>query len=114
MINLFVKKAYALEIKNPFATGPLSGTDPQTGLNNVVNSLISIVFAAAGLLFLAMLFAGGIAWITAGGDPKAVAAARSRLTNALIGLVIVVAAFAIAQIILKVLGLGNFVDIKQG
>lgn len=112
MIDFLVKKAYALEISNPFSAGPLSGTDPQAGLNTIVNSLISIVFAVAGLLFLAMLFAGGIAWITAGGDPKTVAAARVRLQNAFIGLIIVVAAFAVTQIILKVFGLNGFVSIN--
>lgn len=114
MLDFFVKKAYALEIKNPFSTGPLSGNDPQAGLNNIVNSVISIIFAVAGLLFLLMLFAGGIAWITAGGDPKQVAAARSRLQNAFIGLIIVVAAFALTQIILRVLGLTGFVEIQTG
>jgi hypothetical protein len=110
----FIGKVYALEITNPIKTGPLAGTTGQAGLNQLINTTISIVFAVAGLLFLAMMFAGGIAWITAGGDPKAVAAARSRLQNAFIGLVIVVAAFAIAQLILSALGLSSFVDIQPG
>lgn len=76
-----------------------------TDLGPLLQVLITLILSFAGLLFMAYLFIGGLAWITAGGDPKAVAAARSRITNALIGFVLVVATYAIILIIEKVFGI---------
>jgi hypothetical protein len=103
----FIKEVYALTIENPSST--LSGD--RQGLNDLIGVVISLVFAAAGLLFLAMLFVGGFNYLTAGGDPKNSQAARARITNAIIGLIIVVAAFAVTQIVLSALGLDTFVEI---
>jgi hypothetical protein len=76
-----------------------------TDLGPLITVLISLVLFFAGLLFLAYLLIGGLSWITSGGDPKAVAAARSRITNAFIGLTIVVATYAIILIVEKVFGI---------
>lgn len=76
-----------------------------TDLGNLITILISLVMAFAGLLFLAYILIGGLGWITSGGDPKAVASARSRITNAFIGLLIVVASYAIILIVEKVFGI---------
>ena len=46
-----------------------------------------------------MLLIGGIRWILAGGDEKAVSSARSTITAALIGLVIVLLSFAIIKLV---------------
>ena len=51
---------------------------------------------------------GGIQWITAGGDKIAAQAARDRITAAVVGLLIVVAAFAITTILSTVLGINLF------
>ncbi len=76
-----------------------------SNLSELIDNLIQLLFFAAGLAFLFYLLIGGIQWITAAGDPKALDAARGRITNAIIGLVIVVAAFSIAIIIQSVLGI---------
>ena len=78
--------------------------DPGT----VVRNLVIIAFFAAGLFFLAQVLIGGISWINAGGDPKAMEAARSRITNAVIGLVIVAASFGITLIATYALGINIF------
>ena len=46
-----------------------------------------------------LLLVGGIRWILAGGDEKAVAGARGTITAALIGLVIVLVAYAIIRLV---------------
>ena len=78
--------------------------DPGT----VVRNLVIVAFFAAGLFFFAQLLVGGISWINAGGDPKAMDAARSRITNAVIGMVIVAASFAIALIVTMAFGINIF------
>ena len=81
--------------------------DPGT----VVRNLVIIAFFAAGLFFFFQLLVGGISWINAGGDPKAMESARTRITNAIIGLAIVAASFGIALIVTTALGINIF---KEG
>ena len=83
-------------VKNPFGF---------TNLTSIINVLISLVFFVAGLALFLNLVLGGIQWINAGGDEKAMSSARNRITNAIIGLIIVVAAFAITKIVGAVFGI---------
>jgi TRAP-type C4-dicarboxylate transport system permease small subunit len=53
----------------------------------------------AALIFFFMLVWGGIKYITAGGDKAQTEAARGQITAALIGLVIVFAAWAIVNLV---------------
>lgn len=64
-----------------------------------------LALGAAGLIFFAMLIFGGFRYMTAGGDEKAAADAQKTLTRAIIGLVIVVAAVLITQLLIAVFSL---------
>jgi hypothetical protein len=77
-------------------------------LGEIIANLLIVIFIAAALFFLIQIVIGGISWINAGGDAKALEAARTRITNALIGLIIVVAAFSMAVILTTVLGINIF------
>ncbi len=66
---------------------------------NVVRGIISFVLIIAFVIAFIMLLVGGIRWILAGGDEKAVGSARGTITAALIGLVIVLVAFALIKVI---------------
>jgi hypothetical protein len=61
----------------------------------------------AGLLVLFYLIMGGIEWITSGGDKGKTESARNKITAAVIGIIILAAAFAILQLVLTFLGLGS-------
>jgi len=74
-------------------------------VNNMVSGAITMVLIVVSLIFFFILVLGGLKWITSGGDEKKVAAARSQITNALIGLVIVFAAWAIMKLIGSVFGI---------
>lgn len=74
-------------------------------VNRMVSGAISLVLIVVSLIFFFILVIGGLKWITSGGDEKKVAAARAQITNALIGLVIVFAAWAIMQLIGTVFGI---------
>jgi hypothetical protein len=76
-----------------------------TNLGQIFSNVLSIIFFLAGLLFFVMLLMGGLQWISAGGDSKALDSARSRITNAFIGLIIVAAAYALAAIVQQVFGI---------
>ncbi len=89
--------------------------DPQITINQPSNIKISdvgqLVSAAVGtLLIIAALLAffylimGGIQWITSGGDKAGMEAARNKITHAIVGLIIVGAAWAIMLLVQNFLG----------
>lgn len=66
---------------------------------NIVRGIIQFILIVAFVGAFIFLLIGGIRWIMAGGDEKAVAGARGTITAALIGLVIVLVAYAIIRLI---------------
>lgn len=66
---------------------------------NIVPVVTRMVLIVAALVALVFLIIGGIKWITSGGDKSAVESARNTITSALIGLLIVFAAWAIIRLI---------------
>ena len=86
----------------------LGGGNTINIFSNIVQLFTNILYvflAAAALVFLAMLVWGGLRYINAGGDPKNAESARSTLTNAGIGLLIVVLSLVIIEIITRLVGL---------
>ena len=79
--------------------------------NEIIASSVIVVIGLGGLVFFVMLFLGGLRFLTAGGDEKALQEARRGLTNAFIGLVIIIAAFLIAEILFAVFGISALVNI---
>lgn len=73
-----------------------------------LNVLLFVAFVAA----LAFLIIGGIRWILSGGDKEGTAKARSTVTSALIGLVVVLAAWILINIILKFFNLPGVNDLQ--
>jgi hypothetical protein len=75
------------------------------GLGEIVSALIPYFFTAAGILLLLYLLVGGIQLMLSGGDPKAMQDAKSKITNAFVGFLIVFTAYWLAQIVGNLLGL---------
>lgn len=73
-------------------------------LITVIEKIIGLLAPAAGIAFFIMLLVGGYKFITSGGDPKAVGSARSTLTYAVVGIILVVAAWLILQLIASLTG----------
>lgn len=74
----------------------------------IVKGAISLVMLVVALVFFFILIWGGLKWVMSEGDQKAVEAARNQITNALIGLAIVFAAFAIMKLIQTIFGIDLF------
>lgn len=70
--------------------------------------IVNIIFFVAGAAFLFYLVTSGIAMMTSKGDPKSLEAAKARLTQALIGFIIIFTAYWIVQIVGLLLGLNGF------
>ena len=69
------------------------------GFEVIFNNIISTVLAFAGIILFIMLVAGGFRYITAGGDPKNVEAAKKTLTYAIGGIIAIALAFLILRFI---------------
>jgi tetrahydromethanopterin S-methyltransferase subunit B len=74
-----------------------TGAIPEFG--PVISGGITIAISIAALLCLVYLIWGGIEWLTSGGAKEGVSAAKARMTAAFIGLMIVLAAYAIIRIV---------------
>ena len=78
--------------------GQFSGLN-EISIANIVSAVIILILIVAALVFFFMLVWGGIRYITSGGDKAQTEAARNQITAALIGLVIVFAAWAIINLV---------------
>ncbi len=65
------------------------------------NSILTFVFVIAALLVFFYLIWGGIDWITSGGDKGQTEKARNKITAAIVGLIVLLASFAILQLVLR-------------
>ena len=74
----------------------------------ILQGAISLALVVAAIIFFFMLVLGGITWILSGGDKGKTEAARNQITAALVGLVIVFAAWAIANLIGGLFGIHIF------
>jgi len=87
-----------------------------TNLASVITSLVSVLLIISALATFLYLLMGGFMWITSGGDAKKTESAGKQITNALIGLGIVAAAWALMFVIQKFFNitiLGNAISIPQ-
>lgn len=70
--------------------------------------IVNIIFFIAGAAFLFYLITSGISMMTSKGDPKALEAAKAKLTQALTGFIIIFTAYWIVQVVGLLLGLDGF------
>lgn len=92
----------------------ISIAQPKQGfadLGQAIGNFFTIALAVAIVLVLIMLILGGYEWITSGGDKEAVAKARNRIINALIGLVVLAVAFALARLAGQITGFPNIFNL---
>jgi hypothetical protein len=74
---------------------PIQGSASQT-LAVKTGGILGTVLAFLGIIFLGLMIAGGLIWMTAAGNEKKLATARSLMVAAAVGLFIVLSAYAIA------------------
>ena len=76
-------------------------------LGNFISTALPYLYAIAGIGLLIYLIAAGLSYLTSAGDPKKIEAAKSRLTSAILGFIIIFAAFWITQIVNYIFKLGT-------
>ena len=85
--------------------------DSGTSFGDIITAILPYVFTAAGIGLLIFLIFGGISMMLSRGDPKALEAAKAKITGALTGFIILFVSYWIVQIIGQVLGLTAIQDI---
>lgn len=100
MLKALVNKVYAID--NPLPPG-----NPGGGWNNIqdaIATIFQVAVLAAGAIFVVLFLVGGIQYLTSAGNEEATGKAKKLLVDAIIGLVIVLVAWAAGTWILNALG----------
>ena len=87
-----------------------------TELGQLISAGVGTLLIIAALLAFFYLILGGIQWITSGGDKAGMEAARNKITHAIVGLIIVGAAWAIMTLVQNFLGvtiIGGSVELPK-
>jgi hypothetical protein len=71
--------------------------DSKKSVPEIAGALIGVAFSVIGIVFLGLALYAGYKWMTAQGNEKDVTKARDTLINATIGVVLMVAAYAITN-----------------
>lgn len=74
-------------------------------LGTLISSAVSAMLIIAAILAFIYLVLGGIQWITSGGDKAGMEGARNKITHAIVGLIVVAAAYAIMILVSNFLGI---------
>lgn len=99
-----MEKKLLAQIQNPVLKGQLK-TPTESTMGNILGSLIGVLVIVGAFFALFNLFQGGLQWITSGGDKQGLETARNKILQAIIGLVIVISIWAIANVILPWVGI---------
>jgi hypothetical protein len=78
-----------------------------TCIGEFISKMVSVGIIVAGLAVFLYLVWGGIQWLTSGGDKAKLEEAKQRLSNAIVGLTIVVISWAVWLIILYFFGISG-------
>ncbi len=84
-------------------TAKAAGFGEPKSLGEIVGAVIGIFLSFLGIIFLILIIYGGFVWMTSGGNETKVLKAKKILTQAVIGLIIIVASYAITNFVLHAL-----------
>lgn len=82
-----------------------------TDFGLLLTRLFNVAILLIGIVILAYILWGGVDWVLSGGDKGKVEAARSKITQGIVGLALFVSIFAIYFVLKNFLGLGNHLNI---
>ncbi len=84
------------------------GSAASASLPEVVGRVINVLLGFIGILLLVYMLYAGFLWMTSGGEDKKATEAKTMIKNAIIGLLIIIAAFAITNFVL-----GSLINVAQ-
>lgn len=79
----------------------------------IISSMLGLLTALGGIFFIYTFLQGALSWISAGGDSGKIQKARDQMIQGAIGLIILVAAYAIIGVIGTVVGIDILTPAKM-
>ena len=107
--NLITQATYKLEGPG-LKPNPLNPAEP---VEKFISQFIGILTIIGVIYFVLQIIFAGYAMMSAQGDPKKIEVGRSRLTNGILGLTIVVVALGVGAFIATLLGIENPLNIQN-
>lgn len=101
LLNSKGKKALTGDMNQAGRTGDYN---INSTVADVASLIVSAVLSLLGIIFLVMIIIGGFNWMTAAGSEDKVTKAKATLFRGIIGLFIVVAAYAITAFVFGAIG----------
>lgn len=98
-------------IKGP-GLNPTSGVEATTMMEKFISQLIGVLSLSAVVYFVIQIILAGYGFISSGGDEKKMEMNRAKLTNGILGLVIVIIAVGLGSLLAKLLGINNPLDLQ--
>jgi hypothetical protein len=90
--------AQGVDLGLNYATAIGLGTqDVRTTVSNVIKAFMGLL----GIVAVVIILLGGFKWMTAGGNEEKVSEAKKLIISGIIGLVIIMSAYAIAQFVVS-------------
>lgn len=80
-----------------------SGLGANDNLASIISVLISVVLGFLGIVFLGLTIMAGFKWMTSEGNEEEIKKAKGSIKNSVMGLLIVLAAYAITYSVFKYL-----------
>lgn len=101
-LSLWVPAAHAVIDFN----SNLEEVNDQAGFGNqpleeTLGLLINVLLSFLGVICLVLVLYAGFLWMTAGGDDKKVGTAKNIMINAVVGLIVLLSAYAISTFVIE-------------
>lgn len=77
------------------------GSGQTASLPTIIGRVINVILGFLGIILLFYVLMAGFKWMTAGGNSKQTDEAKDMIKNAVIGMVIIVAGFAISNFVIQ-------------
>lgn len=94
----FIERAYAVTLPT---IEPANASGNYGSVGNILSYAITWIIYVAGALAVIYLVYSGILYITAAGNPDAAKKGQQGIVNAIIGLVIIVLAYVIVNVVIS-------------
>lgn len=105
--NLFIERVLAAQAipKITSPTGLSESFKSFSSIETAIPVIFNLIIIVSGITFVILLFIGGLQYLFSAGNSEGTTKARKWLIDAIIGLIVVVGAWAIGTWILSVFGL---------
>lgn len=92
-------------VTDAYSRGSTTETGALSNLELFLSNLIGFMTTLAAIFFIIYFFIGAFGWVTSGGDKGKTEKAREQITQGVLGLVLIIAAYAIIGLVGSIIGL---------